>query len=722
MRRSILATGDSLVERIISPTVTVENEYINWSAARRNSRGGGQQSEHSTHSADRPSRSPYLSQQSVGQGGAGGARSGVGEEVPGRTTYRRGGRRAMNPGPSLPPIVAREATAEVADDRIPEVIARRESEKEPQPARPPARQSSLPLPEPPPAAAVTTEPDNDDASADNRRQRLATIEMLKLRLQQMQIVGPGDSDGAEDNTEASEEPTASSEQVPNNGNLDDQRDATEPSDSKESPSSRSRSDQEEKTANEGRKSTSQSRERRKQDKGKDVPAERAPAKARPPRTRPHRSKDAAANAPDPPTALAENLFVKTKLPTLAPSDSADMDPTRRRSRQELSPGKPMSALTALFMAQSRSDNPFGLDFSFFSGKGDPQPIKLCIYLPMSDEPEVPLTLSVLREASVEEAMGYALYEYWAEGRQPIIPEELRDVKMWNMRIVEDDGTIDDDFPALERTRKISKFAFDQFALVAASPDQIKRHDSNLRKAATSSTADLVSPTSSNAAPAATTVFLKVHLYSTIEVKQTTTMPVASNIPLAEVFEQICRKRKYDPSKYVFKMADTQTDVPLDKTLDQLRVSELCILKRAGGGAGDVFLRPPDEKVDVEDQPRFIEPDEYTSMYKQYNVVHKAFMGRAYDRILTIDGDYIHIMTGGNKQMFDTMKTASHHINSVMSCKATKKSNSFKLIVQGKSNDPRSYDLEASSENEAAEICSKISFLTQLNKRDSKSIR
>src|SRR5688500_1625742 len=84
-------------------------------------------------------------------------------------------------------------------------------------------------------------------------------------------------------------------------------------------------------------------------------------------------------------------------------------------------------------------------------------------------------------------------------------------------------------------------------------------------------------------PTATTVFLKVHLYSTIEVKQTTTMPVASNIPLAEVFEQICRKRKYDPSKYVFKMADTKTDVPLDKTLDQLRVSELCILKRAGGG-------------------------------------------------------------------------------------------------------------------------------------------
>ncbi|KAJ3156100.1 hypothetical protein HDU86_004068 [Geranomyces michiganensis] len=658
---------------------------------------------------------------SVGQGGAGGARPAVGSEVPGRTTYRRG-RRAVNAAaPSLPPLPAGEATP--GDDRIPELaIAPSESEKEPPPTQPPVRQSSLNSSDPAPPAVATNEQDNDEISLDNRRQRLATIEMLKLRLQQMQILGPENSDEPEESTETSQEPATISPVIPTNGDTDAQRETTETaerSDSKGSPSPRSR---EEKPPNVRKRSTTHDCETQKQRSGSPIPADKPPPKTKPPRTRLGRSKDAAASAPDPPTALVENLFVKTKLPNLASSDSGDAEPMRTRSRQDLSPGKPASALTALFMAQSRSDNPFGLDYSFFSGKGDPQPIKLRIYIPMSDEPEVPLTLSVLREASVEEAMGYALYEYWAESRQPIIPEGLRDVKMWNMRIVEDDGTIDDDFPALERTRKISKFAFDQFALVEASPDQVKQHDSNLRKAAASSVADLVSPSSSNASPTATTVFLKVHLYSTIEVKQTTTMPVASNIPLAEIFESICRKRKYDPSKYVFKMADTQTDVPLDKTLDQLRVSELCILKRAGGGAGDVFLRPPDEKHDVEDQPRFIEPDEYTSMYKQYNVVHKAFMGRAYDRILTIDGDYVHIMTGGNKQMFDTMKTASHHINSVISCKATKKSNSFKLIVQGKSSDPRSYDLEASSEIEAAEICSKISFLTQLNKRDSKSIR
>lgn len=34
------------------------------------------------------------------------------------------------------------------------------------------------------------------------------------------------------------------------------------------------------------------------------------------------------------------------------------------------------------------------------------------------------------------------------------------------------------------------------------------------------------------------------------------------------------------------------------------------------------------------------------------------MGRAHERLLTIDGDYIHIMAGEHKNIFDTMKTVS----------------------------------------------------------------
>ncbi|KAI9092360.1 stress-activated map kinase interacting protein 1-domain-containing protein [Phlyctochytrium arcticum] len=435
-------------------------------------------------------------------------------------------------------------------------------------------------------------------------------------------------------------------------------------------------------------------------------------------------------APPPKPATPQEWFLKRDLVpiprnSLALGGALGGSPSRMSSLRELNTSsKPLSALSALLRVQSRSDNPFAKDYAFFSGKADQSPIKLKIYMPLSDEPDIPLEVLVTRDASVEEVMGYALHEYWTEGRSPTIPEHLRNVIMWNMRIVEDDGTIDDDFPALERTRKISKFAFDQFALCEASPDQVKMNEGNRKQPASSAVVNNTSmasssSTSSSSQPlATTTVFLKVHLYSTIEVKQTTTMPVASNIPLAEVFEQICRKRKYDPSKYVFKMADTKTDVPLDKTLDQLRVSELCILKKAGGGAGDVFLRPPDEKTDSSnDQPRFIEPDEYSSMYKQYTVSHKAFMGR-HERLLTIDGDYIHLMAAENKNFFDTMKTSSHHISSVISSKITKGA-AFRLLVNGtKGNDTRTYDLEAATQTEAGEICTKISFLIQMNKRES----
>lgn len=90
------------------------------------------------------------------------------------------------------------------------------------------------------------------------------------------------------------------------------------------------------------------------------------------------------------------------------------------------------------------------------------------------------------------------------------------------------------------------------------------------------------------------VYLKIHLYSTLEVKQTTTVMTTSDLLMSEVFDLICTKRKYETKNYVFKMADTKRDVPLGKQLGELGVVEFCVLKRDRGGAGDIFLRPADE--------------------------------------------------------------------------------------------------------------------------------
>lgn len=63
-----------------------------------------------------------------------------------------------------------------------------------------------------------------------------------------------------------------------------------------------------------------------------------------------------------------------------------------------------------------------------------------------------MTLSVRRDATVEEVIGFALWTYWEEGWLPKLNESLseNDPKLsgigWIMRIAEDDGEVDEDFP------------------------------------------------------------------------------------------------------------------------------------------------------------------------------------------------------------------------------------------------------------------------------------
>ncbi|TPX34094.1 hypothetical protein SeMB42_g07389 [Synchytrium endobioticum] len=383
---------------------------------------------------------------------------------------------------------------------------------------------------------------------------------------------------------------------------------------------------------------------------------------------------------------------------------------------------PVSSLTNLINERANTSNPFAEDYLSFSGKGDPDSVKIKIYIPFREDQSRPLIIKVKRDGTVEEVIGYILYEYINQSIIPSLPERLWDVVMWCLRIVEDDGSIDDDFPALERSRKIHKFAFDQFALCEASDEQVaaeKARRAAAIKFQTVNNAAVTTPTSatSNNISASKILYIRVHLYSTIEVKQTTTLQLPGTTLLSEVFEQVCKKRKYEPKDYVLKMVDTKTDVALDKTLADLRTTEFCILKRDRGGAGDIFLRPPDEIATGDDEPHVLISDEYTSMYKQYTVLHKHFMGKQ-ERTLTIDGEYIHVLASENRSLFDSAKTNSHHISTVVSSKVSKKqSPHFKLVVQKVDKDFKSYDLEALSANEAAEICARITVMARMVKKD-----
>lgn len=108
---------------------------------------------------------------------------------------------------------------------------------------------------------------------------------------------------------------------------------------------------------------------------------------------------------------------------------------------------PVSLLTSLITQQKTKDeNPFAEEFLKIAGVGEPNPVQLKIYIPHSDKPKDPMQVFVKREATIEDVIGYILYQYYHEGRTPQLNDDQSTVVQWNLRIVEDDGEIDDDLP------------------------------------------------------------------------------------------------------------------------------------------------------------------------------------------------------------------------------------------------------------------------------------
>lgn len=131
-------------------------------------------------------------------------------------------------------------------------------------------------------------------------------------------------------------------------------------------------------------------------------------------------------------------------------------------RQAIPPRQPAkSALTAMLAATSSntsSSNPFAELYSAISGRAESESIIVRVFFPMAREPEGrALELNVRKDASVEEVLGYALWTYWEEGWLPKVDEGLSGeedpnwaVKCsavgWILRIAEEDGEVDEDFP------------------------------------------------------------------------------------------------------------------------------------------------------------------------------------------------------------------------------------------------------------------------------------
>lgn len=326
--------------------------------------------------------------------------------------------------------------------------------------------------------------------------------------------------------------------------------------------------------------------------------------------------------------------------------------------QALPPPRPMSTIRPLSVVQPRSllSDAFKTKkvapsmsvekFASLSGKGDPDHLKIRIFAPFSAEPEEAFETLIRRTAQgrpviIADLIGLSLWTYYESKRQPPISADKMSVNWWTLRMVEEDGEVDDDFPPFERKKPVNAFAtannmtgrrrggktHDNFALVQASESEFKENQQQTPEYAADDAAedapaaDDLTPTVGSlptqvnlpppsrpranpitntsvrvdtlfadkpAAPESMPVatrgqqkLLRITIVSADTAPgQMITLDVTTSMYLEEILEQVCRKRNLDKSQHVLKLPGSGAVVYLDRTVSSIgNVSELELHRR-----------------------------------------------------------------------------------------------------------------------------------------------
>jgi hypothetical protein len=126
------------------------------------------------------------------------------------------------------------------------------------------------------------------------------------------------------------------------------------------------------------------------------------------------------------------------------------------ARQKVPPMRaPAKSALSSMMKASNTTNPFSDLYSAISGRGVSPAASMTatVFFPFAREPAgKPMALAVRKDATVEEVLGFALWSYWEVGwlprldEDPAVPEERLSAVGWVIKIAEDDGEVDEDFP------------------------------------------------------------------------------------------------------------------------------------------------------------------------------------------------------------------------------------------------------------------------------------
>lgn len=307
--------------------------------------------------------------------------------------------------------------------------------------------------------------------------------------------------------------------------------------------------------------------------------------------------------------------------------------------------QPISALTQLLQAKAReAANPME-PYRLFSGKGELTPVTLKLYIPYSPRsspfeiiinrlPKPPSGDRGNKETTVAEAIGFALYKYIEDKKDPTLRGELCDINQWTLRMV-DDGEPDEDFPPLERTQPVTAYIVKksgrggrlgaretklegEFALVEATPEQYienarvtpgigppPKKAVETTPPGTAVSTDVVTtapplqlqqlqqqqqqPLFIPGAPkTGSSKIIRIHISTIDEFAQSVSVCVTSDTYIGEVLEQVCRKKHLDKSKYILRLTGHPNVVwPLERAVSALGDrAELDLVKRK---------IPPEEK-------------------------------------------------------------------------------------------------------------------------------
>lgn len=146
---------------------------------------------------------------------------------------------------------------------------------------------------------------------------------------------------------------------------------------------------------------------------------------------------------------------------------------------ELPPRRPTSTIRPVSMIQPKSlisealnakktkpATPFE-SFATLSGKGESSPLMIRIYSPYCNTPSKPFEVLIRRivrddntndrPVNVADLIGLALWRYNEEKLEPSLPSNKLNLNWWTLKMVEEGGEVDDDFPPLERVKPLSQF-------------------------------------------------------------------------------------------------------------------------------------------------------------------------------------------------------------------------------------------------------------------------